>query len=416
MSNFLAIATVTAALQRILQEQLDEDVPGAKATVDRPGAKPAGTVTDPGVGVYLYRTSPSPAFRAYDVPTRRRDGSLMTRPQIGLDLDYLLTFYGDEGKLEPQRILGSVVRTLHARPGITDADVEAVKAAAAPPLPTLPVHAALKDTDLAGQVEHIVVRPATLDLEELSKLWSVFFQTPYQLSMAYQVSVVLIEESAAPKPARPVLRRGLVAGPVRAPRIESVRAFPDAAEPITIGSTLSIAGTDLAGDVTLVRMFGADVAAAAARPDEVRVAIGAAPAADVRAGEQPLAVVPQRLLGDPPSPHTTEISPMATFVLHPVVQAASLTGPSSARRVRAEMDVTIDRRQSVALLLLQPGTGVQRFLFAGPERDADGDVMQIPVAGVPAGTYVVQVLVDGAESVPQTDANGDPTGPTVTFP
>jgi hypothetical protein len=44
-------------------------------------------------------------------------------------------------------------------------------------------------------IERIKLTPLTLSLEDLSKLWSVFFQVPYALSIAYEASVVLIEPS-----------------------------------------------------------------------------------------------------------------------------------------------------------------------------------------------------------------------------
>ena len=51
-------------------------------------------------------------------------GNWRSRPQAALDLHYLLTFYGNEAQLEPQRLLGSVVRTLHARPVLTRQQIQ----------------------------------------------------------------------------------------------------------------------------------------------------------------------------------------------------------------------------------------------------------------------------------------------------
>ncbi len=51
-----------------------------------------------------------------------------------------------------------------------------------------------------------------LNLEELSKLWSVFFQTAYKLSMAYIANLVLIEADAeTPRPTLPVRSRNIYA-------------------------------------------------------------------------------------------------------------------------------------------------------------------------------------------------------------
>lgn len=416
MSNYLAVGTVTATLRRMLQRRLDQDVPGAQATVDRPGSKTPGTVGAPGVNVFLYQVSPSAAFRAADLPTRRTDGSLITRPTIGLDLHYLLTFVGDETKLEPQRVLGSVVTALHAQPVITDAMIEAVKAAAAPPGGTPPVYPELRDSDLGEQVDAVRFTPAALNLEELSKLWSVFFQSPYQLSMAYHASVVLIEDAERPEPSRPVLRRGIAAEALGRPLIQQIGATPDPDEPITAASNVTVRGRDLLSDGVRVRVFGADLAPTGATGTEVTVDLSAVAPASLRAGERTLQIVRLTAIGDPPVPHATAVSQPALFVMHPRVQSTTVEGAPPDQRARLTLDVTVGARQSTALLLLDPVTAEQRFLFGGPVRAVDGSVVEIPIAGVAAGTYLVQVLVDGAESPLTLDAGGNPTEPTVTVP
>jgi len=62
---------------------------------------------------------------------------------------------------------------------------------------------------LAEQVESIKFSPLILNLEEMSKVWSVFFQTPYALSIANQATVVLIEADEVPRPALPVFQRSI---------------------------------------------------------------------------------------------------------------------------------------------------------------------------------------------------------------
>ena len=87
---------------------------------------------------------------------------------MALDLHYLLSFHGDEAKLEPQRLLGSVARTLHAHPVLTREMIQ----------DTLqdPLFGFLAGSDLADQVEPVKFTPSFLSLEELSKLWSVFLR------------------------------------------------------------------------------------------------------------------------------------------------------------------------------------------------------------------------------------------------
>ena len=109
MSNHLAIATVTATLSQIIGTAVSAVVPGADVTTLRPDA-PQDNNRHTRVNLFLYQVTPNSAWRNADLPSRRPDGTLSQRPQAALDLYYLITFYGDENQLEPQRLLGSVFR------------------------------------------------------------------------------------------------------------------------------------------------------------------------------------------------------------------------------------------------------------------------------------------------------------------
>ena len=216
MSNFLAIATVTSALSRTLQAGISIDVPGAEVTTVRPDG-PGSGVPRTGVNLYLYQVTPNAALRNNDLPARRPDGTLVNRPQAALELHYLLSFYGDEVDLEPQRLLGSTVRELHTRPVLTRSVIQS----------TVSEVGFLNDSDLADEVELVKLTPMPLDLEELSKLWSVFLQVPYTLSVAYHASVVLISGEQRPEMALPVEEPAIhVAPSLRRDTVQAVS--PDA--------------------------------------------------------------------------------------------------------------------------------------------------------------------------------------------
>src|SRR4051812_49826954 len=123
MSNFRAIATVTATLQRSLQNAIQADVPGATVTAVRPAEAPSNELPTTGVNVFLYRVTSNPHWRNVDLPTRRADGDVAQRPVAALDLHYLLSFYGAEATLEPQRLLGSTVAFMHSEPLLTPARI-----------------------------------------------------------------------------------------------------------------------------------------------------------------------------------------------------------------------------------------------------------------------------------------------------
>src|SRR5262249_53072283 len=93
MSNTLAIAAVTATLQRLLQKELSRLGTGlvsdARAKVVRPTTQ-AEIGFQKGVSIYLYQVLPNAAGRNLDLPTRGSDGKLVKRPSAALDLMYLL--------------------------------------------------------------------------------------------------------------------------------------------------------------------------------------------------------------------------------------------------------------------------------------------------------------------------------------
>ena len=219
MSNHLAIAAATRTLAQVLDEQLTRDFDGAHVLPGRPDAA-AGDDADPEVRLFLYRIEPSSSWRTTALPTRSPTGQLYERPQIALSLHYLITFIGNEAALEPQRMLGTIVRTLNARPLLSRAEIESMVQAAVAEDPNHPLGLA----DLAEQPEIVRLSPLPLTLDELSNLWSTFFQAPYRLSVAYEASVVILTTDEAPTRALPVRDRRLFTTTMLRPAIQRVSA------------------------------------------------------------------------------------------------------------------------------------------------------------------------------------------------
>ena len=166
MSNSLAIATVTATLAALVQKSVEQAVGGAEVVIGRP--RDTNNNTQRWTHLYLYQVTPNSALRNADLPTRNSAGKVNKRPQVALDLHYLLAFYGDDKELESQRMLGAVARDLHAssvllRPAIRD---------------VVASWSVLAGSNLDEAVEQIKLTPLPLSLEELSKLWSVFLALP----------------------------------------------------------------------------------------------------------------------------------------------------------------------------------------------------------------------------------------------
>ena len=398
MSNFLAIATVTATLGQVLQSAVGAGVPGATVTTLRPdGAGPGPRLA--GVNIYMYQVTPNAAYRNADLPTRTSDGDLLQRPQAALDLHYLFTFQGDEATLEPQRLLGIVASTLHAKPVLSRQDIRSVTSGIG----------FLARSDLADQVELIKFTPRALSLEELSKVWSVFFQTPYNLSAAYQATVVLIESDDTPQRALPVRDRTLTVRPFRFPRIDRVVSQAGADAAIVAGSTLLIEGAQLRGDQTLVLLGGAERTPLAVSDREITLALPP----DMPAGVQGLQVLQHISMGIPPQPHRGFESNVAAFVLRPTITAETAT----SALVTLKMSPKVHKGQRAVMLLNRQSAGPPvAYSFTGPPAPAETDTLEVPISGVSAGAYFIRVQVDGAESAVDLDPASPSFGPRVTIP
>ncbi|MEL6166722.1 MAG: DUF4255 domain-containing protein, partial [Cyanobacteria bacterium J06628_3] len=160
MSNHLAIATVTATIQRIVQAAVQEDIDGTVVTTARPDNQDGGTA-QPRVNIYMYQATPNPAWRNSDLRTRRPKGELIKQAQAGLNLYYLMTFYGNDSELEPQRLLGSTLRTLVDQPILTPEMIQET-------INSSRYSSYLRDSNLAEQVERVSITPTKMNTEELS--------------------------------------------------------------------------------------------------------------------------------------------------------------------------------------------------------------------------------------------------------
>ncbi len=192
MSNQLALATVTTALKFILDPAM-ELVPGAAVTTQRPD-KLGQANLDRGVNVFLYRITPDPTFRNLDVPTRHEDGSFARVPVTPVSLHYLVTAYGDDSRLESQLLLGAAIGRLNKLPVLTGSILGSTIAEA---------EDLLSGSDLDEQKPRVSLSMETLSDEGLSKIWSVMFQTSYQLSVSFKCTPVLLHSDALVTPRAP---------------------------------------------------------------------------------------------------------------------------------------------------------------------------------------------------------------------
>ncbi|MDA0866343.1 MAG: DUF4255 domain-containing protein, partial [Cyanobacteria bacterium] len=230
MSNHLAIATVTATLQRALQASVQLDVDGARVTTVRPTDIGNGT-PETGVNLFLYQIITNAALSNMDSPRFRNKGDFSKR-QTALELHYMVSVYGDDNELAPQRLIGSVVRTLNDIGNISpDLIRETCEDASL---------SFLNGSTLANNFQQLTVMSLDLNLEDLSKTWSIFFQAPYILSVAYKVMVVTLESEMPLRVGLPIRQRqtGGAAPYLNQPMIDQVIPQTGRLTPIMADSTL----------------------------------------------------------------------------------------------------------------------------------------------------------------------------------
>lgn len=391
MSNVNAIAVATEGLKALVQRSFAEAAPAAIAGAKVGAVRPTQIANDfVGVNIFLYRLTPNAALRNEDLPSRRANGELARRPQLAANLHYLLTFVGDEAGLEPQRILGAAAAGLHAHSELMPEDIEEL-AENASAGSYLRLH-----NDLAQQVERVRFTLEPLSLEDLTKLWTIFPQKPYELSIAVQASVVLLEAPLTPVPRRPVLRRGIFSGLADPPKLASIAPLITPRTVQGARARLTLTGAQLSGQVTRARIDTDEpVPVVSATNGEVVVAVPDA----LRAGIHAIRVLVAHTFQSGDTTRRFELESNALpFVLEPFITTASPIAAAVGGAIEIAVEPALAPRQQVRAIVGNvsirwttplPGPGV-------PAEHASFEVTLPPE--VEAGTWPLRVEVDGATS------------------
>ncbi|MFV2144646.1 DUF4255 domain-containing protein [Isoptericola sp. G70] len=414
MSNTLAVAAVTSAVRYVLHQSLgDEPAPvgGADVTTLRPAqVAELGNVGEvaAGLNVYLYQVTPNHAWNLDGLPTRHPDGSLARRPAAALDLHYLVTAYGDEEALEPQRLLARSTLALAATPVLTKSVIQDAVA-------TFDTEATdfLDAADLADQDEAVKITPTPLPLEELSKLWGVL-GTPYLLSQTYTATVVLLQAGLPVRTPMPVASRALAVRPFSRVLLDAVAVAGGG--PAVTGAMLVLTGRGLLGARTAVRVAGERLAPdPSSRTDRLAVTLTDA----VRAGVHGVQVVHEAAPGAPGEPvRVLGRSDTLPLVVRPDVGTPTTTGTHV--EVPVTPPVAAGQRATVSLARVAGGDDadpalVEEHTGPVPEAGPPLDRLDVPLAALTPGTWMVRVTVDGVASLP-TMSGDTYDGPSVTLP
>jgi Pvc16 N-terminal domain len=220
MSNVLAIAAVTQLLKDLLNDALvngdASQALGADFTVT---ALPPDRIVNDNpdqqatqINVFLHRITPNAALRNTDLPTRDGNGHLVHRPRLALDLHYILTAVAAE-ELHAEILLGYAMQLFHELSVLPRETIRAALAATVPGDILPDSLGVIRASELADQIELIRITPRTLSMDDMSKMWTAL-QASYRTTVAYDVSLVLIERDVPVRPSLPVISRGGLADPV----------------------------------------------------------------------------------------------------------------------------------------------------------------------------------------------------------
>lgn len=420
MSSALAIAAVTASLKDLLNDGLmDHDLSSLGSfsiTAQPPDRVTTGTTENNQLNLFLYQVTANSGWRNVDLPSRSAAGTRLTSPPLALDLHYLLTAYGAQD-FNAEVLLGYAMQVLHETPVLTRDQLRVALAAPSPvdgallpgPLGTLSA------LDLADQAEQIKISPVFLGSEDLSKLWTAM-QARYRPSMAYSISVVLIQGQAPGRGALPVLQRGADdRGPVAygspGPVLTGVSAARSPLQPaVRLGDDLVIAGANLMHANIGVRLEQpqyaivrdlptAPVAGSPAGPTAIGAHLpGPAEDATAMAGWVIGAYNVSLRMSDPGLPAWGTNTVQMT--LAPAIVVSPLTQPPGTVALSIACTPRVRDQQHGRVRLLFGAMEVLPDSITTPADATQPTTFAFTVPGVVAGSYPVRLRVDGIDSLP----------------
>lgn len=184
MSTSTTIGSVSASLRELLiGERVDPFT--FEVTILAPD-EPGGNLR---INLFLYKVQENPHLKNMDWQLKQGTPNQLVPPPLSVNLYYLLTPYApndpETGNSAAHAILGEAMRVFYENPIVPDN--------------YLP-------DELQDAREQIKIMLNTVDVDELSKVWSTFTQ-PFRLSVLYEVSVVQLDVLASERPMAPRVRQ-----------------------------------------------------------------------------------------------------------------------------------------------------------------------------------------------------------------
>lgn len=404
MNSGFSIAACTVAIADRLHMFIGDAIPGARVTTLNPGSDALRT-GDPFVNLYLFRTARNGFVSNDDLPTRGPLGAAKQSPVLKLNLDYMITFFGDDARLDPQRLLGMVAGGLNAEPYI----------------PRDMLRSAIATTPWLGggdpqlPSDEILITPLNMLPDAMARLWSEFVDVPYQLTQLYTATPIAIEYKLPVEPVLPVRRIGLRAIPSRSIAITDVVNASDPELPISGGGTMAVRIPDPGQPGLSVLMNGIPA-------EGVRIGYDAqgysALLVDLTVGQPaPLmagALTVKIVKRGPDAQSIVAESPVFTTSIVPAFAGAPALS-SDGKQLDLPMALPVPAEKTPVVLLFATGTKSTSYRIPCLPRTTASTTLAAPLTGVIAGNYLVSIEIDGVASLLDW-SDGTYTGPRVMVP
>jgi hypothetical protein len=162
LGDTTVIADVTEMLSALLT--------GLDVTQDSPAELKGSGNEWAKINLYLYQALENPYAKNRPWVTSESSPGIQSYPPLALNLYYLLTPYASDAK-SAHSVLGHAMRLFHD-------------------------HSLMEKNQLPAPLRLIIyqlsITLCPLKLEELTRIWNAL-QTPYRLSVAYEVKILLVE-------------------------------------------------------------------------------------------------------------------------------------------------------------------------------------------------------------------------------
>jgi hypothetical protein len=199
MSDAFVLASVTAALKRLLENELiAQAIPariGGEVPVSAlpPDRIATGAEERAQLNLFLWQITPNTTLRPLKEFSQADNGAPTATPSLAFDLHYLLTAYGATD-FQIDILLGCAVRHVQRFREITREDLRKALTTVLPEDNQRATGSLERHIDI--QAERLTMSPQFLNTEEASRLWSAL-QARYRPSVAYKVSLILFDDVKA---------------------------------------------------------------------------------------------------------------------------------------------------------------------------------------------------------------------------